>query len=419
MFLRCAQKNEHKNRIYDKRQACYYCGKLCAKIARHLEVKHGNENEVAIALSFKKGSPRRKKHFEKLRHLGNYHHNLTVLETGKGELIVLRRPSANEKCDPSDFLPCSYCLGFLKRQELWKHVKSCKFKPENIDTPKFQKVQETSKLLLYPAISSDSNSLCLSKIFATMRSDNVSIVARNDWLIKQIGVLLVEKYGEKQNSLVSQKMRELGRLLLELRKTDSNPASPLSDFINPERFDHVVSAVKNIAKFHFDQGVQNVATPSLSLKIGHSLKKCINILRGHALRRKDKVLEEDVDNFEKLIDAEWTYRVSHHSLSAISTKKFNKVDLLPLAEDLEKLRKSVLSKMSSNAEILEQHPQLEVWSELAQATLARLVMFNKRRGGEASKMLVKSYLERPDWSQVNNAEILSSLSGFERELSRT
>lgn len=47
--------------------------------------------------------------------------------------------------------------------------------------------------------------------------------------------------------------------------------------------------------------------------------------------------------------------------------------------------------MSSNEEILEQHPQLEVWSELAQTTLVRLVMFNKKRGGEASKMLVKSY----------------------------
>ena len=47
--------------------------------------------------------------------------------------------------------------------------------------------------------------------------------------------------------------------------------------------------------------------------------------------------------------------------------------------------------MSSNAEILEQHPQLEVWSEVALATLVRLVMFNKRRGREASKMFVKSY----------------------------
>ena len=52
------------------------------------------------------------------------------------------------------------------------------------------------------------------------------------------------------------------------------------------------------------------------------------------------------------------------------------------------------------------------------STLARLVMFNKRRGGEASKMLLESYHQRPDWKQVNNPEIMASLSGFERELSR-
>lgn len=98
--------------------------------------------------------------------------------------------------------------------------------------------------------------------------------------------------------------------------------------------------------------------------------------------------------------------------------KFNKIEILPLAEDLEKLRRSLLSKISSSTQVLAEQPQLEAWSHLAQATLARLVIFNKRRGGEASKMLSESYLHRPDWKQVNNPEIVASLSGFERELSR-
>ena len=72
--------------------------------------------------------------------------------------------------------------------------------------------------------------------------------------------------------------------MLQLRKTDSNPVSQLPDLIKPGRFDDVVNAVKNIEKFHFNRGVQNVATPSLSLKIGHSLNKCINILRGHLIK---------------------------------------------------------------------------------------------------------------------------------------
>lgn len=417
--LRCAQTSKDKKRVYDKRQACYYCGTLQFKIARHYELKHQSEREVAIALSFNKGSTERKRHLEKLRLLGNYHHNLTVLETGKGELIVMRRPSSSgEKSSPEDFLPCPSCCGFLKRHDLWKHAKSCKFRPESMkDAPKYQKVQQNAKLMLFPAIYNDSSGI-LSKLLATMKSDEISAIARNDELIRDVGVMLLEKHGEKQNNLVSQKMRELARLVMQLRETEFRPDAGLSDFIKPDKFDVVISAVKNISKFHFQEGVQNVATPSLSLKLGHSLKKCVHILRGHALRRKDKDLQEDAENFEKLLESEWSHRVSHHSLNSLSTSKFNKVQLLPLADDLDKLRKFVLVKMSSGVQLLEEQPQLQAWSDLAQATLARLVIFNKRRAGEASKMLLNSYLSRPDWTKVNNPEIMSALSSFERELSR-
>ena len=238
-----------------------------------------------------------------------------------------------------------------------------------------------------------------------MKSDGISVIARNDKLIRDVGVMLLEKHGEKQNNLVSQKMRELARLVMQLHETEFQPDAQLSEFIKPDKFDVVVSAVKNISKFHFQGGVQNVATPSLSLKLGHSLKKCVHILRGHALRRKHKDLQENVDNFEKLLESEWSHRVSHHSLNSLST-------------DLDKLRKFVLLKMSSSVQLLEEQPQLQAWSDLAQATLARLVMFNKRRGGEASKMLLDSYQNRPDWTKVNNPEMMSALSSFERELSR-
>ena len=124
---------------------------------------------------------------------------------------------------------------------------------------------------------------------------------------------------------------------------------------------------------------------------------------------------------QKILKNFWnlrSHRVSYHSLNSLSTSKFNKVQLLPLADDLDKLRKFVLVKMSSGVQLLEEQPQLQAWSDLAQATLARLVIFNKRRGGEASKTLLNSYLSRPDWTKVNNPEVMSALSSFERELSR-
>ena len=135
------------------------------------------------------------------------------------------------------------------------------------DAPKYQKVQQNAKLMLFPAIYNDSSSI-LSKLLATMKIDDVSVIARNDKLIRDVGVMLLEKHGEKQNNLVSQKMRELAWLLMQLRETEFRPGAQLSEFIKPDKFDVVVSAVKNISKFHFKGGVQNVATPSLSLKLG-------------------------------------------------------------------------------------------------------------------------------------------------------
>ena len=105
----------------------------------------------------------------------------------------------------------------------------------------------------------------------------------------------------------------------------------------------MVSAVKSISQFYFDKGVQNVQT-SLSLKIGYSLKKCTNILQGQALQRKDKGLEEDVDKFETYgLRVELLCFASFHQGSQ-HKKKFNKVELLPLVDGLEQLKKIVLLK---------------------------------------------------------------------------
>lgn len=349
---------------------------------------------MAAALLLKKGSEERKKVLDKLRLKGNYHHNMNVLETGEGDLIVVRRPNAAsaQTCKAVDFLACQHCLGFIRKKELWKHV--CPFKPDDMPTNKHQSVQAMSKVMMISALSGDTNSL-LNQVMATMRTDEPALVARNDWLIKKVGMLLVEKHGTKNNQDTSQKMRELSRLLIQLRKTDTNQNAELSDYIRPEKFDVVVEAVKVLCKFEINDGQQNVKTPSLSLKLGHSLKKCTNIMKGKALKEKDKDREVDADNFAKLLDMEWSHRISHHSLTTLSSRKFNKVDMLPLTEDLTKLRQFIKRKISESTEEIRKHPLLDDWKLLAQLTLTKLVMFNKRRGGEASKLEVKSYQGRP------------------------
>lgn len=69
--------------------------------------------------------------------------------------------------------------------------------------------------------------------------------------------------------------------------------------------------------------------------------------------------------------------------SALQRKKFNKIELLPVTNDLEILRKYLLDQLSVLTRSLEEASKLQVWKELhvAVATLNLLIIFNKRRGG--------------------------------------
>ena len=56
-------------------------------MARHLEHAHQNKVSVARAFSLLKGSKDRKKLLEYIRNKGNYAHNGSVMESGKGQLV--------------------------------------------------------------------------------------------------------------------------------------------------------------------------------------------------------------------------------------------------------------------------------------------------------------------------------------------
>ena len=171
----------------------------------HLERQHSDESEVAKAFARQCSSKERKKAFEKLCLQGNFHHNLRVLELKSGQLIVMRRPEVEEECSQDDFLPCPDCLGFWKRKDLWRHVKVCNFRStgshvddDEGDDMKCQRLQTKSKLLILPSICPGKSSL-FQDVVASMRSDDITLVAWNDSVISALGTMMVEKVGTKRS----------------------------------------------------------------------------------------------------------------------------------------------------------------------------------------------------------------------------
>ena len=110
------------------------------------------------------------------------------------------------------------------------------------DDMKYQRLQTRSKLLILPSICPGKSSL-FQDIVASMRSDDITLVAWNDSVISALGTMMVEKVGTKRSHDISQKMRHLARLLISLRETENNDSANLSQFLCPRKFDAIVKCV--------------------------------------------------------------------------------------------------------------------------------------------------------------------------------
>jgi hypothetical protein len=252
-----------------------------------------------------------------------------------------------------------------------------------------------------------------------MNRGAIADIVKNDDLIKMLGAFLLEKEGERDRQLVSQKIRELGRLLQQLMVVGNNEVVQLSDFIKPEKFDIIIKAVRETTGFMTpNRGQQEVNIPSLALKLGHSLSKCATLLHNQAIRARNDLVAKEIKYFKKLMRSEWEYKISHHSLSTLKERKMNAVQVLPLAEDMRKLRKFVEEGITENSRQLKLSPTSKNWTALARLLLARVVMLNKRRSGEASKLLLNSSQGIPEWTKSATSEILSSLTPLEQRLSQ-
>ncbi|XP_051959981.1 uncharacterized protein LOC127627582 [Xyrauchen texanus] len=137
--------NSVHQRIYDKKNYCLYCEKPYSKIARHLQQKHSEKVEVAKALAHIRGSTMRALLLSKVRNMGNYHHNCSVLTSGKGEIIPKRQ--ATYESTAMDYLPCKFCFAMYVKTDLWRHHKRCKLQVKE-NMPVKRKVQASCSLLL-------------------------------------------------------------------------------------------------------------------------------------------------------------------------------------------------------------------------------------------------------------------------------
>lgn len=388
---------------------CYICGKPQSKFTRHLKTHEKTSVDVAQALALPKDSKERKKMLNKLRNKGNYEHNKEVLTSGSG-LLKLRRKSKKEY-DSKDYVHCMYCQALYLRRDLWRHVRICSLKPAEANAG-------SGRTRVLSMASMAESTLCQQispgvwKMLTAMKSDDISAAVRSDFCILQLAQSFFNKHGQDPTKYdyIRQKLREVGRLLLTLRKEFS--IQTLEEAVRPANFHVVIRAVKRVSGFkeekHFYQ------TPSLALKLGHSLRKICDIIHCRALMAEDSELIKSTQTFQTLYTSKWSELVSHTALTTLNEARFNKPSTLPFTADVQLLHQHLEKTASLAYEELEKTPSPHIYAKLCKATLAKIILFNRRRGGEVSKMHVKGFLERD--TTALHKDVAVGLSKFEQKL---
>lgn len=420
----------HKSSTSSKRHRegnyCTVCNTSMTQLPRHLERLHSELPEVAEILS--KRGKERQLGLLKLRNMGNFKHNISVLESGSGVLRVSRRSGKIPK-SADDYLPCVHCFAFYCKDQLWRHVASCPLNKNTLSEEKHVAENHhrmtccaAGQLLLEGSlIKKDSNVFdpeFKRAIIDKMHKDGIRLAAISDEIIVSFGQVLFKRLGPHRSVDIQQRMRQIARLLQTINASrNSSDAYKLADLLTGSKFDVIVAGVHQLAGLSVHStGRRIYSRPSLACKLGHSLKKCAQMKVGIGIKDGDVMMQKDASDFLFLHNADWQDNVSTVCTASFKLSKVNRVTELPEREDLDKLKEYQNKEMKLCMEKMKECPNYETWRHLSEITLSRVTLFNKRRGGEAAQLLVSQYVNRPNWQEQANSEVVLSLKPVEREL---
>ena len=381
-------------RVYDKMQYCQFCETSVNKYARHLERRHSALAEVAKALSYNKGSKERKCHLNFLRSSGNFMHNASVLKSGQGSLIAKKRPRKHSS--EKEYVHCSHCLGLFVRKLLWKHLRKCDKRPSKEGAQKtFSKTRVLATCSI-EQLSPSGTPEMFNDLTKSMRQDDVTDIVKTDPAIRGFGCHLMNKVmgsstdtvGNKKT--VTQQLRSLGRLIKAAREITTMKTT--KDLVSPENFKETIKVARHVVGF--DETTSKSEIPSLNGKLGTGLNNMAKYLRAEALQYLDHAEAERYHAFSTIYDSHWGVYMAGHGRRDLREAKFNAPKLLPFTDDVRLLHVHLDKEVTQGIKELKEVVSTANWKQLCEATLTNVILFNRRREGEVSKMELKFFQSR-------------------------
>ena len=219
----------------------------------------------------------------------------------------------------------------------------------------------------------------LEEVYPTMKNDNISAVAKSDhliivlgnqWLVRNVGNVLLRRY------YTSAVMRICARLLIVLRSMTKPPTGTgMIDYLSPAFFHHVARAALKV-RSQDDTDAENLQAPSSSLKLSYDLKHLCDIKVATGIKTGDTQMRTEGDDFLMLLKIEWSTKLERELLEQ---RKADKKRPMPLPSDVQKL--AAFYRTQSEEMDLEDWSYNNNFRRVSVIALGSLIVYNRHRPG--------------------------------------
>ncbi|XP_070191676.1 uncharacterized protein [Littorina saxatilis] len=386
-----AKPNEPKGK--KPKRPCLYCGEMQSRLPRHLKRKHSDVEAVSSA--FKLPKQDKNEVLSGIRKLGILKENNAIkLSGGKNPIFHReRRGTGKDK----DLVVCNGCKGFFSKTRIWKHKQTC---VENVMSVGSVDYNFTRHRCDHDFVTSEFR----SEILDHFRNDEVGKLCQTDKVIVRLGQKLYNKSMKKERRVIMSDMRTLGSLIVQMRKVADLDNLNGEDVVDRTQFEVLSQAVKEMTT-----NENGSMKAGMKLSVGYLLKKVAKVMKAHYIITSELVKSEEVDRFLAVLDLNWDYIFYTAQLSCEQRRtNLRKPTDMPMEEDIVKLREFIASEIK----ILAEPGSYEFFDSnsfvrLRNLLIARLTLFNARRGGEPARLTLTDWQDAMDGVWVDPQQVVS------------
>lgn len=404
-----------KKSYSDRRDYCLYCEKDVVKFARHLFTWHSGELEVEKCSAKSLKSKERRQALNKLKKQWNFFLNRLSMT-----VRPVKRVESTSNLERDDFLPCSYCLGFYKKDSLYRHIKVC---PENrqvgTQLQSRQRSQSDGQTTLIMGYYKKDR-LLEKLLFPRIRADATGLMAKKDPLIREFAYTYLKGHISKGHILaIKHRCRQLATLVKLVRDKLGNDIKGLMDVLRGYNIRPIIDAVNEIGEY--DEEAERYNSPTVAINFGTWLKQACDVAVRLLMEQKEdtEAQRKDILLLKSLLTSQWANEVSTQALSDLHQTKWNKVALIPLSSDVKTFNDYLGKQAEKCYQALQSNPDSYFdYTNLKEVIYCQLVLLNRRRPGEVAEFTVKTY-KSIDLQAGNQNEFGGALTQTEKILLKT